>query len=128
MVIIVSLHLLLAVGFMLYFFHVPGNTDIHHKNVTVTVAPASNETKLDSAASVVNKPEGDSLEEDEEDNSSSEKKSAPDTGGAGGGGTGKVEAPTVQVKREESPDQAPASDSKVQKGETPITEDSAEEG
>merc|ERR1711990_416122 len=52
MVIIVSLHLLLAVGFMLYFFHVPGNTDIHNKNVTVTVA--NNETELEKAASVVN--------------------------------------------------------------------------
>ena len=126
MVIIVSLHLLLAVGFMLYFFHVPGNTDIHNKNVNEAPdpAPASNGTELESAASVVKKPDGDRLEE-EADNSSIEKNPAPDTGG---GGTGKDETPTVEVKQEKPSDQAPASETEVQKVETPKKEDSAEEG
>merc|ERR1712037_816238 len=71
MVIIVSLHLLLAVGFMLCFFHVPGNPVVHNK--LVTVAPASNGTDLKSAASVVIKqPDGDHLEEFQEEAEKSE--------------------------------------------------------
>ena len=37
MIIIVSLHLLLAVGFMLYFFHVPGDLNHGPQNVTEVV-------------------------------------------------------------------------------------------
>ena len=49
MAIIVSLHLLLAVGFMLYFFHVPSGAGGHdHHNNTLIVQPsagsAENET------------------------------------------------------------------------------------
>lgn len=48
MAIIVTLHLLLAVGFMLYFFHVPPGAGGHPHNSTVEVAPsagAENDTK-----------------------------------------------------------------------------------
>ena len=119
MVIIVSLHLLLAVGFMLYFFHVPGNPAIHNTNVTV--APASNGTDLKSAASVVIKPEGDHLEEEADKSESI----APDTGG--GGGTENDQTSSGQVKTEKTSGQAGAREPEDQKGDPPRKEeDSAE--
>ena len=124
MVIIVSLHLLLAVGFMLYFFHVPGTTAIHNKNVTV--APASNGTALESAASLVNKPDGDKQKE-EADNPSTEKSAAAPAPDTGGGGTGSDQKQSVQVEAEKSSDQAEASNLEDQNVDSPGKGDSAEE-
>ena len=98
---------------MLYFFHVPGNADIHNKNVTVTVA--NNGTELEKAASVVNKADEDHLEE-EADKSDIQKKSAPDTGGTEDDNT------PVEVKTEKALDQAP----EIQNVDPPKKEDSAE--
>ena len=52
MAIIVTLHLLLAVGFMLYFFHVPAGAGDSNRNSTVVVPPsgAENDTKAENDA------------------------------------------------------------------------------
>jgi len=86
MAIIMTLHLLLAVGFMLYFFHVPPGAGGHPHNSTVAVAPsagAENHTKaLNEAqvaeikASVQSVPVGHVLHtEDTEENNSKKQKS-----------------------------------------------------
>jgi len=86
MAIIMTLHLLLAVGFMLYFFHVPPGAGGHPHNSTVEVVPsagAENHTKaLNEAqvaeikASVQSVPVGHVLHtEDTEENNSKKQKS-----------------------------------------------------
>ena len=82
MVIIVTLHLLLAVGFMLYFFHVPGNTEVHSKNVTI----ANNGTQLKVEDSAVTNSNGkrDSPEEGETSEVINKIASGVDTGDSGG--------------------------------------------
>ena len=52
MAIIVTLHLLLAVGFMLYFFHVPSGGPPHDRNVTEVVKQPGmeNDTKSENDA------------------------------------------------------------------------------
>ena len=80
MVIIVSLHLLLAVGFMLYFFHVPGDVSQGSSNITVvdrpSESPGANNTKLSVAASVESK-----TEEKRDEPKSEDKDNVLDTGG-----------------------------------------------
>ena len=80
MVIIVSLHLLLAVGFMLYFFHVPGDVSQGSSNITVvdrpSESPGTNNTKLSVAASVESK-----TEEKRDEPKSEDKDNVLDTGG-----------------------------------------------
>jgi len=117
MIIIVSLHLLLAVGFMLYFFHVPGKTDLH--NTTVTVAPASNVngTHLDSGASVVTPTktggEGEKEERSSEKDVSESSKDTGDTGGtAETAETEKDKTPSDQVKAEKDQEAANGSEAK----------------
>ena len=82
MVIIVTLHLLLAVGFMLYFFHVPGNTEVHSKNVTIV----NNGTQLKVEDSAVTNSNGkrDSPEEGETSEVINKIASGVDTGDSGG--------------------------------------------
>ena len=96
MIIIVTLHLLLAVGFMLYFFHVPGNTEIHSKNVTV--APTNGtQLKLEDPAVTNSNGKRDSPEEAE--NSGVINKidhGVEDTGDSGG--TEESKEPQVQGK------------------------------
>ena len=104
MVIIVSLHLLLAVGFMLYFFHVPGNIDIHSKNVTV--APANNGTQMKVEASVATNTNEKRENPAEVDKSEGTDKISPvveDTGGAEDGKAQEDQVPEDKADSESKP-------------------------
>ena len=103
MVIIVSLHLLLAVGFMLYFFHVPGNIDIHSKNVTV--APANNGTQMKVEASVATNTNEKRENPAEVDKSEGTDKISPvveDTGGAEDGKAQEENSDSDQVPEDKA--------------------------
>jgi len=102
MIIIVSLHLLLAVGFMLYFFHVPGNLNNPSSNVTVVdkhlEIPSDNGTKLSEAPV-------DSKSEEKRDEPKSEGDDINEVGGDGEEGAEKAdekeELPETNKKQEE---------------------------